>query len=84
MFEVADDGVGIKKELLPYLFSGGIHYGDDDCGDKQRNMGIGLSVCHTIVKVHGGTMTAKNKKKPEHGAIFAFTLPVINTEMTGI
>ena len=84
VFEVVDNGMGIKKEILPYVFSEGFYYGDEDGGDKRRNMGIGLSVCHTIVRVHGGTMTAKNRKEPEHGAIFAFTLPAINTEMTEI
>lgn len=84
VFEVADDGAGIKEEILPYLFSEGFYYGDEDGGDKRRNMGIGLSVCQTIVKVHGGTMSVRNKKKPEHGAIFGFTLPVIVTKIEQI
>ena len=37
-------------------------------------MGIGLSVCLTIIKAHGGTMTAGNL--PEGGAEFTFTLPL--------
>lgn len=82
VFEVADNGAGIKKEILPYLFSEGFYYGDEDGGDKRRNMGIGLSVCQTIVKVHGGTMTVMNRPKPEHGAIFAFLIPIANTEAT--
>lgn len=80
VFEVADNGAGIKKEILPYLFTEGFYYGDEDGGDKRRNMGIGLSVCQTIVKIHGGTMTVRNREKPEHGAIFAFLIPIVNTE----
>ena len=35
-------------------------------------MGIGLSVCNTIVKAHGGEISAENR--PGGGAIFRFTL----------
>ncbi len=80
VLEVADDGNGIKEDILPYIFSGSFYHNYEAGGDKRRNMGIGLSVCQTIVKVHGGTMTAENKKKPETGAIFRFTLPVDGTE----
>ena len=42
-------------------------------GDMKRNMGIGLSVCTTIVHAHGGTIEAHNR---EQGAVFTFTLPL--------
>ena len=76
VFEVEDDGNGIREDVLPYIFSESFYHNYEADGDKRRNMGIGLSVCQTIVKVHGGVMTAENRKKPEHGAIFRFTLPV--------
>lgn len=84
IFEVADNGEGVKQESLSYLLTKGFDYGDGDSGDKRRNMGIGLSVCQTIVKVHGGTMSVRNKKKPEHGAVFGFSLPAVNTEAAEI
>jgi two-component system sensor histidine kinase KdpD len=37
-------------------------------------MGIGLSICMSIIKSHGGTMTAENRK--EGGAMFKFLLPL--------
>ena len=37
-------------------------------------MGIGLSVCNTIIKAHGGSMRAENAK--EGGAVFHFNLPL--------
>ena len=47
-------------------------------------MGIGLSVCNTIVKAHGGTMTAENQEKG--GACFRFYLPMeegLSSEIEG-
>ena len=78
VFEVIDDGTGIREDVLPHIFSESFYHNYEESGDKRRNMGIGLSVCQTIVKVHGGVMTAENKKKPEHGAVFRFVLPVDN------
>lgn len=74
VFTVQDDGVGISEELLPKLFSGSISHSQTHMDDKRRNMGIGLSVCSSIVKAHSGTMTAYNA--PQGGAVFRFTLPL--------
>ena len=41
--------------------------------DAKRNMGIGLSVCMTIVKAHKGSMKAENRE--EGGARVMFWLP---------
>ena len=40
--------------------------------DGHKGIGIGLSICKTIIRAHGGTITAANH---EHGAEFTFTLP---------
>ena len=45
-----------------------------DSTDCKRNMGIGLSVCLSIVQAHGGTMRAFNQKSG--GAVLQFTLPL--------
>jgi two-component system sensor histidine kinase KdpD len=37
-------------------------------------MGIGLSICKTIVTAHGGAISGKNKSSG--GALFSFTLPI--------
>ena len=37
-------------------------------------MGIGLSVCRTVVQAHGGTIRGENKK--DGGACFTVTLPM--------
>ena len=74
VFEVADNGCGIEKELLPHLFEGYLTRDQEEISDQRRNMGIGLSVCMSIVQAHGGTMRAKNRKKG--GALLQFTLPL--------
>lgn len=71
---VRDDGKGIKEELLPDIFSGGMQLSGNSSTDKTRSMGIGLSVCRTIIEAHGGSISAKNL--PEGGAEFCFTLPL--------
>ena len=71
-FEVYDDGCGIAPEKLKTIFSG-TQSAEKKKNDKGRsNMGIGLSVCYSIVKAHGGEIVAKNR--PEGGASFSFSL----------
>ena len=74
---VADDGCGIDSALLPHLFDGSLPLSADR-GDDSRFMGIGLSVCKTIIQAHGGTICAANA--PEGGAVFTFTLPLGGTD----
>ena len=73
-FSVSDDGCGIPREKLATLFDGSLHGEKSGGFDMKKNMGIGLSVCQTIVKAHGGRITAENR--PEGGAQFRFYLPI--------
>ncbi len=71
MFYVEDDGCGIPPERMQELFTGLLDSAAPmDTG--RSNMGIGLSVCRTIVKAHGGEMMAANR--PGGGAVFSFAL----------
>ena len=67
VFAVEDDGCGIPREKIGELFNGRM-----DGADGHKNMGIGLSVCSTIIKAHGGAITAENR--PGGGAAFRFWL----------
>ncbi len=71
-FEVADDGCGIPKERLGKLFGGYLKKTDSPADGSRSNMGIGLSVCASIIKAHGGEITASNRL--HGGAIFRFIL----------
>ena len=73
VFTVRDNGAGIAEDVLPDIFSPALR-SSSHASDNRRNMGIGLSVCSSIVKAHGGVMSAANA--PEGGAVFRFTLPV--------
>ena len=77
VFEVSDDGQGIAPALLPHLFDGYLTRDQEAISDKRRNMGIGLSVCKSIVQAHGGAMRASNR--PAGGALLQFTLPLEET-----
>ena len=77
VFEVSDDGQGIEPALLPRLFDGYLTRDQESISDKRRSMGIGLSVCKSIVQAHGGEMRAANR--PGGGAILQFTLPLEET-----
>jgi len=72
IFEVADDGCGIEKDRLERIFEGYYDSAEPISDVKKRNAGIGLSVCATIIRAHGGNIKAENAKGG--GALFRFSL----------
>jgi len=72
VFEVSDNGCGIPEDRLPHIFSGTLTQDERPADNTKRSAGIGLSVCATIIKAHGGYIRAENR--PEGGATFRFTL----------
>ena len=75
LFSMEDDGAGFDEKSIPYLFEGYYMKSEKNGGgDNWRNMGIGLSSCMSIVKAHGGNMTAGNL--PKGGAVIQFRLPL--------
>ena len=73
-FHIIDYGMGIDETTIPDIFKG--QYKNSLTSDTHRGMGIGLSICATIVQAHNGTITACNH---EHGAEFSFSLPKEDT-----
>ena len=63
---VCDSGTGIDPEKAEHLF-------DAFFSTKPQGMGMGLSVCRTIISAHGGQLSNTNNAGP--GATFEFTLP---------
>ena len=73
-FSVLDNGAGIDPAVLPKLFEEMFPHAGELRGDGRRSMGIGLSVCMSIVRAHGGTMKAENRATG--GACVSFALPM--------
>ena len=63
---IEDSGSGISETVAPQLFQPFVT-------SKQSGMGIGLSICRTIVEAHGGRIWFE--PAPDSGTIFYFTLP---------
>ena len=77
VFRVSDHGKGIPEEELSRLFTG-VPAVKNKSSDSSRGNGIGLSICKSIVKAHGGEMSAANLK--DGGAAFTFMLPLEGAE----
>lgn len=71
--EVRDHGKGISPEVSQAVQLGR-PLEDNLSGDSSRGMGIGLSVCQSIIRAHNGFFAAGNA--PEGGAVFRFGLPM--------
>lgn len=72
VFEIMDDGCGINPKRLETIFTGYDTSENEIADSQKKNAGIGLSVCATIIKAHGGSMQAENRKTG--GAVFRFVL----------
>lgn len=73
VFEVSDNGEGIPEQDFPYIFESYVPNGKRT-SDSSRGLGIGLSICMSIVKAHQGMIEASNIDNG--GALFRFTLPM--------
>ena len=65
-FFIADTGAGIAPEIAQQLFQPFVT-------SKASGMGVGLSICRTIIEAHGGRITARPNEGG--GTVFEFTLP---------
>ncbi len=72
LFSVRDYGRRIPEERLESIFDGGSFGTEEESPDSTRGMGIGLSICKTIIGAHDGSIKAVDH---EDGVEFVFTLP---------
>ena len=72
-FTVTDAGAGIPVEVAQRLFT-------PFFTTKDEGMGLGLSLCRTVIEQHGGAIDFENLVP--HGTRFRFTLPLVPA-MTG-
>jgi PAS domain S-box-containing protein len=74
---VADNGQGIRPELLPYLFDR-FRQGDVRSNRRHGGLGLGLAIVKHLVEMHGGTVSASSAGLGQ-GAKFTVSLPVAAT-----
>lgn len=72
---VSDSGPGVPDSQSARLF-------DPFRATENPGMGIGLSICRSIVQAHGGSIWCTNNQ--DGGAAFCFTLPVVPAADPGI
>ena len=72
--KIIDNGNGIDEEDLNNIFEP-FYTSSTKHADAKNRIGLGLSICETIVKAHGGEIKAKNRED-ERGAEFMFRLPL--------
>ena len=75
---VADDGPGIPDEQKGRVFEM-FYTGANKIADSRRSLGLGLSLCKSIVTAHGGAIWVADNHPS--GAIFTFTLPAGEVEL---
>ena len=73
VISISDDGDGIPNELKPRIFDM-FYSGANQIADSRRSLGLGLSLCKSIILAHGGEISVSDNLP--HGTIFTFTLPV--------
>ncbi len=71
LVQVMDTGAGIAPHVASQLFQPFLT-------TKTNGMGVGLSICRTIIEAHGGKIWADSN--PDGGTIFNFTLPRVTRE----
>lgn len=71
VIEIADNGNGIiendKDRIFDMFFTA-----NKNTGDSRRGLGLGLSLCKSIITAHGGEISVRDNLP--HGTVFSFTL----------
>jgi len=74
VIQVADSGIGIARDFLPYVFD---RFRQQDASISRRHggLGLGLSIARQLVELHGGTIAA-DSAGPHTGTTFTVRLPL--------
>jgi PAS domain S-box-containing protein len=73
--EVADTGAGIEPDVLPRIFDP-FQQGDPALARRSGGLGLGLTICRSVVESHGGTLTAESRGRGL-GTTFRIELPAL-------
>ena len=78
VISIADDGDGIPDKMKERVFDM-FYSGANKIADNRRSLGLGLSLCRSIVNAHGGKITVSDNTP--HGTVFTITLPAGEVEI---
>jgi CheY-like chemotaxis protein len=71
---VADNGIGIAPDKLPYVFER--FWQESTAGSRETTgLGLGLSICRSLVELHGGSIRAESAGVGK-GAVFSAEFPI--------
>ncbi|WP_159065789.1 hybrid sensor histidine kinase/response regulator [Gorillibacterium timonense] len=70
---VSDTGIGMDEVTVSRIFRPS-EQEDSEFTEPMGGIGLGLSICSMLVKLHGGELYVKSK--PGHGSVFSFSLPL--------
>jgi PAS domain S-box-containing protein len=73
---VRDTGVGIRKEMLPYIFQR-FWQGEQRSDAPNAGLGLGLALARHFTELHGGTIAVASDGEGR-GAMFTVTLPLVS------
>jgi signal transduction histidine kinase/ActR/RegA family two-component response regulator len=77
VLEVEDDGVGIRKDLLPHVFDLFVQ-GRQEPDRAAGGLGVGLTIVRSVAELHGGLVFASSEGRGQ-GAVFTVRLPAAVT-----
>ena len=78
--QVSDTGQGISKDFLPFVFER-FRQSDGSMTRKQGGLGLGLTIVHHLVEIHGGSVTVDSPGLGK-GTVFTVKLPIMTPEMS--
>lgn len=73
LVSIADDGPGISNDVKKRVFDM-FYSGNNRVADSRRSLGLGLSLCKSIIQAHGGKISVSDNVP--QGTVFVFSLPI--------
>lgn len=75
--DVADTGLGISSDFLPYVFDR-FRQADSTSTRRQGGLGLGLAIARHLIEIHGGSIEVTSEGEGK-GATFTVKLPMVGS-----
>jgi len=80
IFQVCDQGVGVATDKVEQIFDKFIQEDGKSTGTGMGSTGLGLAISKEIILLHNGTIWVENNDNQTVGAVFCFSLPMLNDD----